>query len=200
MRYWLLPQRPCRHHPERCGWPFVPFERPIQLLTNFGPSEPSTQLHQVIAHQSLVPNTKGSRARARRLRGSGMAALPCSIGFPGADMPSSAASAGWWLLHHLSDQRRAWSISVVDQLCGTSPPRSFQRCPNARLLHWLTWIGCTAWSAAISWSVLRPEIASMAKPALNIGLMADAFDHCIWNLVKCVALFRRITISFEFRT
>ena len=31
-------------------------------------------------------------------------AAGCSIGFPGVDMPSSAASAGWWPLHHLSDQ------------------------------------------------------------------------------------------------
>ncbi len=38
------------------------------------------------------------------------------------------------------------------------------------MFHWLSWIGCTACSAAISWSVLRPLIASLATLALNSGL------------------------------
>jgi len=34
----------------------------------------------------------------------------------------------------------------------------------------MRWIGWMAWSAAISWIVLRPLIASMATLALNSGL------------------------------
>ena len=36
--------------------------------------------------------------------------------------------------------------------------------------HWLTWIRMVAWSAAISWIVLRPMIAFMSTLALNSGL------------------------------
>jgi hypothetical protein len=37
-------------------------------------------------------------------RGGDGGAVGCSIRFTRAVKPSSVASAGWWLLHHLSDQ------------------------------------------------------------------------------------------------
>ena len=114
----------------------------------------------------LVRGTMSSPVRSL------MTTCPPCPGLPAIDAPvcwvnGIACSGGQGPQASLGMRKGlAGPISVVNQLCG-SLPRTLRRCLNRLLVQLAHLDLCTAWSAAMSWTCLRPLIAAMATLALN---------------------------------